>query len=164
MPKTPKTTDETPKAKQPTAGEQRFALYEQHAPNQPPREAIAALDYPNPQEPCYDCGSTIAHRHTPLCAMADAGDRMDLPAKPGTQYWTGEMPEQQRADVARWAAAEAESDPEQGHADAAEIAMLERAAGALPENAGADRAAEAIAERIAEIKGDYPDELNDEQD
>ncbi len=42
---------------------------------------------------CYDCGSTIAGHHTPLCDMAWPGSKMDLPAILGTQWWIGEMPE-----------------------------------------------------------------------
>lgn len=41
---------------------------------------------------CWDCGSTIEGHHTALCDMADAGDILDLPAQPGTQWWTGEVP------------------------------------------------------------------------
>lgn len=77
--------------KRPTAGEQRLALYERYAPELPPMGSLLRLDYPNAQESCYDCGSTIAHRHTPLCAMADKGDDITLPAKPNTQWWTGEV-------------------------------------------------------------------------
>lgn len=46
----------------------------------------------SPENPCYDCGSTIAGHHTKLCDLAAPDDKMDLPAKPGTQYWTGEVP------------------------------------------------------------------------
>ena len=42
--------------------------------------------------PCYDCGSTIAGHHTPLCEMAEPGDEKDLPQKKGTQHWTGDVP------------------------------------------------------------------------
>jgi hypothetical protein len=77
----------------PTPGEQRFALYEQYAPGLPPSCLIQDLDYPNMAESCYDCGSTIAHRHTALCAMADADDDMTLPAIPRTQWWRGYGPE-----------------------------------------------------------------------
>ena len=43
--------------------------------------------------PCYDCGSTIAGHHTALCDMAGKDDKMDLPARPNSQHWTGDMPE-----------------------------------------------------------------------
>lgn len=38
---------------------------------------------------CYDCGSTIPGRHTPLCGLAGENDARDLPQTPGTQWWTG---------------------------------------------------------------------------
>lgn len=37
---------------------------------------------------CYDCGSTIKGHHTPLCEMVGKGEKRDLPAVPGTQWWT----------------------------------------------------------------------------
>lgn len=37
---------------------------------------------------CWDCGSTIKGHHTPLCEFAQFGDKLDLPAIPGTQWWT----------------------------------------------------------------------------
>src|SRR5262245_1452172 len=39
---------------------------------------------------CYDCGSKIPGHHTALCDLAGEEDVKDLPARPGTQYWTGE--------------------------------------------------------------------------
>ncbi len=42
----------------------------------------------SPEDPCYDCGSTIPLRDTPLCDMAEEGSIKDLPAVPGTQWWT----------------------------------------------------------------------------
>lgn len=41
------------------------------------------------ENPCYDCGSTIDRHHTALCDMTSKGDKKDLPAEPGTQWWTG---------------------------------------------------------------------------
>jgi len=41
---------------------------------------------------CYDCGSTIKGHHTPSCDMAGKRDKRDLPEKPGTQWWTREVP------------------------------------------------------------------------
>lgn len=37
---------------------------------------------------CYDCGSTIPHHHTPMCDLAELTAIRDLPAEPGTQWWT----------------------------------------------------------------------------
>jgi hypothetical protein len=49
---------------------------------------------PRPGErKCWDCGSTIPRRHTPLCEMAGKGHARDLSQKPGTQWWTGEVPQ-----------------------------------------------------------------------
>jgi hypothetical protein len=42
--------------------------------------------------PCYDCGSTIFLHHTRLCDFAEDNAIRDLPAEPGTQYWTGRVP------------------------------------------------------------------------
>jgi hypothetical protein len=42
--------------------------------------------------PCYDCGSTIYMHHTRLCDLAEPDAVRDLPAEPGTQYWTGRVP------------------------------------------------------------------------
>jgi hypothetical protein len=42
--------------------------------------------------PCYDCGSTIFLHHTELCELAEDNAIRDLPAKPGSQHWTGEIP------------------------------------------------------------------------
>jgi hypothetical protein len=42
--------------------------------------------------PCYDCGSTIFLHHTKLCELAEPNAKHDLPAKPGSQHWTGEIP------------------------------------------------------------------------
>jgi hypothetical protein len=42
--------------------------------------------------PCYDCGSTIYLHHTRLCDLAEPDAVRDLPAEPGTQYWTGRVP------------------------------------------------------------------------
>jgi hypothetical protein len=42
--------------------------------------------------PCYDCGSTIYLHHTRLCDLAEPDAVRDLPAQPGTQYWTGRVP------------------------------------------------------------------------
>lgn len=38
---------------------------------------------------CYDCGSTIPGRHTPLCDLAPKNAIRDLPQQPGTQWWAG---------------------------------------------------------------------------
>lgn len=51
------------------------------------------LSLPNSEDnPCYDCGSTIAGHHTSLCDFAEAGDILDLPHAEGCQHWTGELP------------------------------------------------------------------------
>jgi hypothetical protein len=42
--------------------------------------------------PCYDCGSTIFLHHTELCELAEESAIRDLPAKPGSQHWTGKIP------------------------------------------------------------------------
>ena len=42
--------------------------------------------------PCYDCGSTIFLNHTKLCELAEENAIRDLPSKPGSQHWTGEIP------------------------------------------------------------------------
>ena len=42
--------------------------------------------------PCYDCGSTIFLHHTELCELAEDNAIRDLPSKPGSQHWTGEIP------------------------------------------------------------------------
>ena len=42
--------------------------------------------------PCYDCGSTIFLHHTKLCDLAEDNAIRDLPAEPGSQHWTGEIP------------------------------------------------------------------------
>ena len=44
---------------------------------------------------CYDCGSTIFLHHTKLCDLAEPNAIRDLPAEPGTQYWTGKTTEKQ---------------------------------------------------------------------
>jgi hypothetical protein len=51
-------------------------------------------DEENPLDdyPCYDCGSTIYMHHTRLCDFAEDNAVRDLPAEPGTQYWTGRVP------------------------------------------------------------------------
>jgi hypothetical protein len=51
-------------------------------------------DEENPLDdyPCYDCGSTIYMHHTRLCDFAEPDAVRDLPAEPGTQYWTGRVP------------------------------------------------------------------------
>jgi hypothetical protein len=51
-------------------------------------------DRENPLDdyPCYDCGSTIYLHHTRLCDLAEPNAVRDLPAEPGTQYWTGRVP------------------------------------------------------------------------
>ena len=49
-------------------------------------------DDPTEDYPCYDCGSTIFLHHTKLCDLAEPNATRDLPAKPGTQYWTGQIP------------------------------------------------------------------------
>lgn len=41
---------------------------------------------------CYDCGSTIEGHHTELCEMAEDDAVRDLPAHPGTQWWTEAVP------------------------------------------------------------------------
>jgi hypothetical protein len=47
---------------------------------------------PTDNYPCYDCGSTIFLHHTELCELAEENAIRDLPAKPGSQHWTGEIP------------------------------------------------------------------------
>jgi hypothetical protein len=42
--------------------------------------------------PCYDCGSRIFLHHTKLCELAEPNAKHDLPSKPGSQHWTGEIP------------------------------------------------------------------------
>jgi hypothetical protein len=42
--------------------------------------------------PCYDCGSTIFLHHTKLCDLAEPNAIHDLPSKPGSQHWTGQIP------------------------------------------------------------------------
>jgi hypothetical protein len=49
-------------------------------------------DDPTEDYPCWDCGSTIFLHHTKLCDLAEPNAKRDLPAEPGTQYWTGEIP------------------------------------------------------------------------
>ena len=47
---------------------------------------------PKVSDMCYDCGSTISGHHTPLCDFTSSDDVLDLPAKDGSQHWTGEVP------------------------------------------------------------------------
>jgi hypothetical protein len=47
---------------------------------------------PTDNYPCYDCGSTIFLHHTKLCELAEDNAMRDLPAKPGSQHWTGQIP------------------------------------------------------------------------
>ena len=47
---------------------------------------------PTDNYPCYDCGSTIFLHHTKLCDLAEDNAIRDLPAKPGSQHWTGQIP------------------------------------------------------------------------
>jgi len=47
---------------------------------------------PTDNYPCYDCGSTIFLHHTKLCELAEPNAKHDLPARPGSQHWTGEIP------------------------------------------------------------------------
>jgi len=47
---------------------------------------------PTDNYPCYDCGSTIFLHHTKLCELAEDNAIRDLPSKPGSQHWTGEIP------------------------------------------------------------------------
>ena len=47
---------------------------------------------PTDNYPCYDCGSTIFLHHTELCELAEDNAIRDLPSKPGSQHWTGEIP------------------------------------------------------------------------
>jgi hypothetical protein len=47
---------------------------------------------PTDTYPCYDCGSTIFLHHTKLCELAEDNAMRDLPAKPGSQHWTGQIP------------------------------------------------------------------------
>ena len=54
--------------------------------------AVEILLAPNVVEPCYDCGSPFAHRHTALCAFKEEGDVLDLPMAPGSQWWTKKLP------------------------------------------------------------------------
>jgi uncharacterized small protein (DUF1192 family) len=49
-------------------------------------------DGPEANYPCWDCGSTILGHHTKLCDLAEEWAIRDLPAEPGTQYWTREIP------------------------------------------------------------------------
>ncbi len=39
-------------------------------------------------EKCWDCGSTIPAHHTKLCELSGPNHIRDLPAQPGTQWWT----------------------------------------------------------------------------
>ena len=68
---------------------------------------------PTDNYPCYDCGSTIFLHHTKLCELAEDNAIRDLPSKPGSQHWTGEVPkglhpipglaeEKQRLDPSCW--------------------------------------------------------------
>jgi len=54
---------------------------------------------------CYDCGSNIEGHHTELCAFAEESDVRDLPAHPGTQWWTGIIPTELQRNVIATAAA-----------------------------------------------------------
>ena len=56
--------------------------------------AIGSDDEEDPTDnyPCYDCGSTIFLHHTKLCELAEDNAIRDLPSKPGSQHWTGEVP------------------------------------------------------------------------
>jgi hypothetical protein len=47
---------------------------------------------PTDNYPCYDCGSTIFLHHTKLCELAEDNAVRDLPARPRSQHWTGEVP------------------------------------------------------------------------
>lgn len=42
---------------------------------------------------CWDCGSRIPGHHTELCDFRMPNEKGDLPAHPGTQWWTGACPE-----------------------------------------------------------------------
>jgi hypothetical protein len=54
--------------------------------------ALDDSDDPTEDYPCYDCGSTIFLHHTKLCDLAEPNAKRDLPAKPGSQVWTGQVP------------------------------------------------------------------------
>jgi hypothetical protein len=54
--------------------------------------ALDDSDDPTEDYPCYECGSTIFLHHTKLCDLAEANAKRDLPAEPGSQVWTGEIP------------------------------------------------------------------------
>lgn len=49
---------------------------------------MSKKSWPSKKDPCYDCGSTIPGHHTKLCDFVEKGDVLDLPAVPGTQWWT----------------------------------------------------------------------------
>lgn len=53
----------------------------------PEKAEGVSSDWPNRQDPCYDCGSTIPGHHTTICDL-HGGQTRDLPCIPGTQYWT----------------------------------------------------------------------------
>lgn len=52
-------------------------------------------DWPNLNDKCYDCGSTIPNHHTKLCDFAenDPENILDLPMIEGTQYWNKMLPD-----------------------------------------------------------------------
>ena len=55
-------------------------------------QELAAFDssiWPNPADPCYDCGSRESGHHTKLCDFAESGDTLDLDAEEGSQHWNG---------------------------------------------------------------------------
>ena len=59
-----------------------------HRGNKPMTEEYSNTVWPNENDPCWDCGSTIPGHHTELCDLAPEGAVRDLPAVPGTQYWS----------------------------------------------------------------------------
>jgi hypothetical protein len=63
------------------------SLLDEFAPGNGDDEENPLDDYP-----CYDCGSTIYMHHTRLCDLAEPSAVRDLPAKPGSQHWTGRVP------------------------------------------------------------------------
>jgi hypothetical protein len=73
-------------------------LVKAHTPVVRGKKAVAEFamsdddEDPTDNYPCYDCGSTIFLHHTELCELAEDNAIRDLPANPGSQHWTGEIP------------------------------------------------------------------------
>jgi hypothetical protein len=73
-------------------------LVKAHTPVVRGKKAVAEFAMSDDDEdpfdnyPCYDCGSTVFLHHTELCELAEDNAIRDLPANPGSQHWTGEIP------------------------------------------------------------------------